>query len=88
VRRLTPRDDRSEGLLKAPSSAHTERVEAGDLVVAGSLTAFCDESLERLGTALARDHLLPPHAVIELLNASPAAARRGVSSLALRIANS
>lgn len=86
VRRLTPNDDRSEGLLKVPASAHTERVEPGDLVVAGSLTAFCDESLQRLGTALAHDHLLPPHTVIELLNASAAGSRRGVSSLALRVA--
>jgi len=85
VKRLTPREDRAEGLLKARPSFCSERAEPNDLVVAGSLPAFCDESLQSLGTALAANPGLPTRQVTELLNRSAAAGRLGVSSMALRI---
>jgi hypothetical protein len=85
VRRLTPRDDRAEGLLKARPTFCSERMEGADLVVAGTLAAFCDESLQRVGTALAEDRELAPEVVIELLNRSAASQGQGVASLALRL---
>ncbi|MFT3928006.1 MAG: hypothetical protein QM778_36095 [Myxococcales bacterium] len=85
VKRLTPREDRAEGLLKARPSFCSERAEPGDLVVAGSLPAFCDESLQSVGAALASDPGLPTRQITELLNKSAAAGRVGVSSIALRI---
>jgi hypothetical protein len=86
VRRLSPRDDRAEeGLLKQRPVFSSERIEPGDLIVAGSLAAFCNESLQRVGLALAEDQDLSPAAVTALLNKSAAEGRRGVSSVALRI---
>jgi hypothetical protein len=85
VKRLTPREDRAEGLLKARPSFCSERTEGGDLVVAGCLSAFCDESLESVGSALAANPGLAVQRVTELLNKSAAASRIGVSSMAFRI---
>ncbi len=85
VKRLTPREDRAEGLLKARPSFCSERTEPGDLVVAGCLSAFCDESLQSVGAALANDPSLAVQRVTELLNRPAAAGRIGVSSVALRV---
>jgi hypothetical protein len=85
VRRLTPRDDRAEGLLKARPTFCSERLEPGDLIVAGSLSAFCDASLQSMGVALAENRDLAPAALTQLLNKSAATERLGVSSMALRI---
>lgn len=85
IKRLTPREDRAEGLLKARPSFCSEWTEPGDLVVAGCLSAFCDESLQSVGSALAEHPGLPVQQVTELLNKSAAASRIGVSSIALRV---
>ncbi len=85
VKRLTPREDRAEGLLKARPSFCSERAEAGDLVLAGCLSAFCDESLQSVGSALAADPCLSAGRVIELLNKSAATNGIGVSSAAFRL---
>jgi hypothetical protein len=85
VRRLSQREDRADGLLKARPSFCTERVEPNDLVLGGSLAAFCDESLRNVASALAEEPDLAPQRVTELLNRSAATSGLGVSSMALRV---
>lgn len=71
TRRLTPRDDRAEGLLGATPTWCTEPVHAGDLVLGGSLSSFVDDKLTALGQLLDARPDLTPREIVEQLNASP-----------------
>ncbi len=85
VKRVNAREDRSEGLLKLRPAFYTERLEPGDLLIAGSQAAFGNESMDRVATALSREPKLPVDQMLELLNRSAVKNGQGVSSLALRL---
>ncbi len=84
VRRVNTREDREEGLLGIRPAFYTERVEPGDLLVAGSRAVFNSESVERVGQALAEAPSLPVAQVVALLHESSVKRGVGGGSLALR----
>jgi hypothetical protein len=87
IRRLSPRDDRAEGVLKATPTWCAEELEAGDLLFAGSLTAFGEEALHTLRAQLESGYLMPPRKVVEDLNKPAAAAGIGAAAMAFRTSN-
>jgi hypothetical protein len=87
IRRLSPRDDRAEGVLKATPTWCAEELEEGDLLFAGSLTAFGEEALQTLRGQLESGYLLPTRKVVEDLNKPAAAAGIGAAAMAFRTTN-
>jgi hypothetical protein len=87
IRRLSPRDDRAEGVLKAAPTWCAEETEAGDLLMAGSLTAFSDQALGPLRTQMEGGFALPPRKVVEDLNKPAAAQGLAAAALAFRLSN-
>jgi hypothetical protein len=87
IRRLSPRDDRAEGVLKASPTWCAEELEEGDLVFAGSLSAFGDEALHTLRAQLESGFLVPTRKIVEDLNKPAAAAGIGAAAMAFRLPN-
>ena len=87
IRRLSPRDDRAEGVLKAAPTWCVEELEEGDLLFAGSLSAFSEEALTALRAQLESGAPLPPRKVVEDLNKPAATAGLGAAALAFRSSN-
>jgi hypothetical protein len=87
IRRLSPRDDRAEGVLKATPTWCVEELEEGDLLFAGSLSAFSEEALAGLRSQLESGSLLPPRKIVEDLNKPAANAGIGAAALAFRSSN-
>lgn len=87
IRRLSPRDDRAEGVLKAAPTWCVEELEAGDLLFAGSLSAFSEEALAGLRAQLESGAPLPPRKIVEDLNKAAATAGIGAAALAFRSSN-
>lgn len=85
MRRLTPREDRAEGLLKATPAWCVEAVEPGDLVIAGSISACNETSLAALREYLGTDVAIDPKAIVETLNADAASRQVGSASLAMHV---
>jgi hypothetical protein len=85
MRRLAPREDRAEGLLKATPAWCVEAIEAGDLVIAGSISACGEASLTALREHLSHDMALDPEAIVQTLNADAAARQIGSAALAFHI---
>lgn len=84
IRRLSPRDDRAEGVLKAAPTWCAEELEQGDLLFAGSLSAFGEESLSSLRAQLEGGYLLSPRKIAEDLNKSAANAGIGAAAFSFR----
>ena len=84
LRRLSPKDDRPEGVLKAAPTWCAEQLEPGDLLFAGSLTALSDDSTSKLRQRLESGYLIPPRALVEDLNKPAAVAGIGAAALAFR----
>lgn len=87
IRRLSPRDDRPEGLLKASPTWCAEELEANDLLVAGSLTAFSEQAMAPLRTQMEGGFMLPPRKVVDDLNKPAAAQGIGAAAIAFRVSN-
>jgi hypothetical protein len=87
IRRLSPRDDRAEGVLKATPTWCAEELEEGDLLFAGSLTAFGEEALQVLRAQLESGILLPTRKVVDDLNKPAAAAGIAAAAMAFRTSN-
>ena len=87
IRRLSPPDDRAEGVLKAAPIWCVEELEAGDLLFAGSLSAFGEEALSGLRAQLASGAPLPPRKIVEDLNKPAATAGLGAAAMAFRSSN-
>lgn len=87
IRRLSPRDDRAEGLLKAAPTWCAEETEPGDLLMAGSLTAFSEQALGPVRTQIESGFALPPRKVVEDLNKPAAAQGLGAVAIAFRVTN-
>lgn len=87
IRRLSPRDDRAEGVLKATPTWCAEELEQGDLVFAGSLSAFGEEALSALRAQLEGGSAVPTRRVVEDLNKPAAASGIGAAAMAFRRSN-
>lgn len=87
IRRLSPRDDRAEGVLKATPTWCAEELEESDLLFAGSLTAFGEEALHTLRAQLEGGQPMPTRKLVEDLNKPAAAAGVGAAALAFRTSN-
>jgi hypothetical protein len=87
IRRLSPRDDRAEGVLKAAPTWCAEETEPGDLLMAGSLTAFSEQALAPLRTQRESGFALAPRRIVEDLNKPAAAQGLGAAALAFRMSN-
>jgi hypothetical protein len=85
MRRLAPREDRAEGLLKATPAWCVEAVEPGDLVIAGSISACGDASLAALREHLSHDDTIDPITIVETLNADAVSRRTGAAAIAIHI---
>jgi len=87
LRRLSPRDDRPEGVLKAAPTWCAEETEPGDLVMAGSLTAFNDQALGPVRAQMESGSALAPRKIVEDLNKHAAMHGIGAAALAFRVSN-
>jgi hypothetical protein len=87
IRRLSPRDDRAEGVLKAAPTWCVEPLEQDDLLFAGSLSAFSEEALAGLRTQIEGGFLPPPRKIVEDLNRPAANAGIGAAAMAFRSSN-
>jgi hypothetical protein len=85
LRRLTPSDDRAHGLLRAAPSWCVEALEPGDTLIAGSITACSEASLDRLRDNLHRAPGVSLARSVEQLNAAAASARLGAAAAGLKI---
>ncbi len=85
-RRLTPRDEPEGGLLAAAPTRTAIALEPGDLVLAGSVSAFSLRSVARLSAVLDEDARATPAVLVSVLTEPAALAGLGAAALALRVA--
>ncbi len=83
--RLTPRDERPEGLIDGQPTLARLALDAGDLVLAGSSSAFSTRSVGRVASVLQSDPDVPPAVLASLLAEPARKAGVGAGALALRI---
>ncbi|MCA9611578.1 MAG: hypothetical protein H6721_19280 [Sandaracinus sp.] len=83
--RMTPREGDTHGLLEGDPTYVTVAAEPGDLVLAGSASAFSASAVGRVASALQNDSRVPPAVLAALLTEPAAKAGVGAVALALRI---
>jgi hypothetical protein len=83
--RLTPREEPAGGLLATPPTRSTLALEPGDLVLAGSVSAFSMRSISRLSAVLDEDPNATPAVLVSVLTEPAALAGLGAAALALRV---
>ena len=83
--RLTAREEDGGGLLRSRPSISSTRVEPGDLVLAGSVTAFSVSSIARAVSVLNEDPRTPPAVLGNLLTEPAGKAGVGAAAVVLRI---
>lgn len=83
LQRLSPKEDRAEGLLRATPAFCVETLVASDLVIAGSLSACSESSLTELHEALEARTIVDPEGAVDLLNEH--AVERGLGAAAIAI---
>lgn len=83
--RLTSRDEAPGGLLRAQPSQCSAPVRSGDLVLAGSLTAFSMSAIAEAVVLLSQDRMVEPKELARLLTAPAAKAGVGAAAMVLRI---
>ncbi|MCA9606480.1 MAG: hypothetical protein KC619_12830 [Myxococcales bacterium] len=84
-KRLTARDEQKGGLLKARPSICSTPVEPGDLVLAGSVTAFSVSSIARAVSVLNEDPSTAPSVLGSLLIEPAGRAGVGAAAIVLRV---
>ncbi len=84
--RLTPRDEAKDGALVARITQCTTPLEPGDLVMAGSVSAFSMRSIAQVVTVLQDDPRTEPPILASLLTEPAAQAGVGAAAVVLRIA--
>jgi hypothetical protein len=85
-KRLTSREESSSaGLLRARPSVCSTPVEPGDLVLAGSVTAFSTSSIAKAISVLASDPDTSPAVLASLLTEPAASAGVGAAAVVLRV---
>ena len=83
--RLTPRDERDEGLLDGVAARCSSPISVGDIVLAGSATAFSVKAIAKLASVLEADPKTPPSVLASLLTEPAGHADVGAVAIALRI---
>ena len=83
--RMTPREGDTLGLLEGEPTYVAIPAEPGDLVLAGSASAFSASAVGRVATALQNDPHVPPAVLAALLVEPAGRAGMGAVALALRI---
>lgn len=84
--RLTPREETKEGALRARVTQCSTPLEPGDLVMAGSVSAFSMRSIAQVVTVLQDDPRTEPPILASLLTEPAAQAGVGAAAVVLRIA--
>lgn len=84
-KRLTSRDDVKGGLLRARPSVCSTPLEPGDLVLAGSVTAFSMSSIAKAMSVLTADPDTAPAILASLLTEPAAKAGVGAAAVVLRV---
>ncbi len=84
--RLTPRDEPTGGLLHAHVTHCSTPLEPGDLVLAGSVSAFSMRSIAQVVSVLAADPQVAPSVLASLLTDPAAQAGVGAAAVVLRVA--
>lgn len=84
-KRLTARDEQKGGLLKARPAICSTPLEPGDLVLAGSVTAFSVSSIARAVSVLAEDPKTAPSVLGSLLTEPAGRAGVGAAAVVLRM---
>lgn len=83
--RLTPRDQRAEGLLDGEVVGAETPLDPDDLLLVGSASAFSEAAISRVGGVLQSDAQAPPAALASLLTEPARKAGVGAAALAIRI---
>lgn len=84
-RRLTPREDEPEGLLRARPAVCREPLEPGDVILAGTVSAFSVRAIGKLASVLEADPKSPPAVLASLLVEPAARAGLGAAAIVLRV---
>jgi hypothetical protein len=84
--RLTPRDEAKDGALLARVTQCSTPLEPGDLVMAGSVSAFSMRSIAQVVTVLQDDPRTEPPILASLLTEPAAQAGVGASAVVIRVA--
>lgn len=84
-KRLTARDEESGGILRARPAVCTTPLEPGDLVLAGSVTAFSMSSIAKAMSVLDQDADTAPAVLASLLTEPAAKAGVGAAAVVLRV---
>ena len=85
TRRLTPREERAVGILKAGPAWCAEQAEKGALLFGGAHTAFLEQAQDSLVKLMDTRSGLEPQHVVTTLNAQAVTSGLGVAAFALRI---
>ncbi|NOY91922.1 MAG: hypothetical protein GXP55_12065 [Deltaproteobacteria bacterium] len=83
--RLTPRGEPGGGLLTAPIERSDTNLRSGDLILAGSSSAFSANAVEAAAEAVARDPSVPPSVLANMLTTPAADAAIGAVALVARV---
>lgn len=83
--RLTPREEVSTGLLFAEPVRCNTALEPGDLVLAGSVSAFSVRAVAKVASVLEDDPRTPTAVLASLLSEPAATAGVGAAAIVLRI---
>lgn len=84
-KRLTSREETSGGLLRARPSMCSAPLEPGDLVLAGSVTAFSMSSIAKAMSVLTADPDTAPSVLASVLTEPAAKAGVGAAAVVLRV---
>jgi hypothetical protein len=84
--RLTPREETSAGVLRARFSHCSAMLEPGDLVMAGSASAFSMKSIAQVVSVLQQDAKTPPSVLASLLTDPADQAGAGAAAIVMRVA--
>ena len=74
-----------DGLVHGEATLATRELRSGDLILAGSATAFSSESVNRVATVLDSDPKVPPSVLASLMTEPARRAGQGSAALALRV---
>lgn len=84
-KRLTAREEGNAGILRARPSVCATPIEPGDLVLAGSVTAFSMSSIAKAMSVLSADPDTAPAVLASLLTEPAAKAGVGAAAVVLRV---
>lgn len=84
--RLTPREETPNGVLRARFAHCSATLEPGDLVMAGSASAFSVKSIAQIVSVLSQDIKTPPAVLAALLTDPADQVGAGAAAIVMRVA--